>query len=116
MLAPFLEDIREGDLIAPRRLAARLHLPLTKLSKLARVNRNTMSARPESPAVQAKLGQIARIITRAAEMAGDEGRAVYWFRHGVIGGWGITAEALVEQGLADEVWEALDRMDAGVYA
>lgn len=116
MIAAFLEDIREGDLIAPRRLAQRLRVPMTRLSKLARVNRNTLASRPESPAVQAKLGQIARIIARAAEMTGDEGRAVYWFRFALIGGWGITAEALVEQGYPDEVWEALDRMDASVYA
>lgn len=116
MIAAFLEDIREGDLIAPRRLAQRLRVPMTRLSKLARVNRNTLAARPESPAVQAKLGQIARIIARVAEMTGDEGRAIFWFHHGVIGGWGISAEQLVEQGYGDEVWEALDRMEAGVYA
>ncbi len=116
MLAAFLDNIRDGDLIAPKRMAERLHLPLTKLSKLARLNRNTMVSRPRSPAVQEKLGQIARIITRAAELSGDEGRAIIWFRHQPISGFGKTAEQLVEEGYAEAVLEDLERMADGVYS
>ena len=116
MLAPFLDDIREGDLIAPRRMAERLRLPMTRLSRLARLNRNTMISRPESPAVQEKLGQIARIITHAAQLAGDEARAIIWFRHQPLPGWNRTAEELVEEGLAREVLDDLDRHSEGVYS
>lgn len=116
MLAVFLDEIRDGDLIAPKRMAERLRLPMTRLSKLAHLNRNTMVTRPDSPAVQEKLGQIARIITRAADLAGDEGRAIIWFKHQPIPGWGKTAEELVEQGLAREVLDDLDRMAEGVYS
>ena len=56
MLAAFLDDIRDGDLIAPKRMADRLRLPMTRLSRLAHLNRNTMLSRPDSPAVQEKLG------------------------------------------------------------
>lgn len=116
MLASFLDDIRDGDMIAPRRMAERLRLPLTRLSRLAHVNRNTLTARPESPAVQAKLGEIARIIARAAELSGDEGRAIIWFRHQPIAGFGSTAEDLVEEGHSELVMEHLERMAAGVYS
>lgn len=116
MLAAFLDDIRDGDLIAPKRLAERLRLPMTRLSQLAHLNRNTMLSRPDSPAVQEKLGQIARIITRAADLAGDEGRAIIWFKHQPIPGWGKTAEELVEDGQASAVIEDLERMAAGVYS
>jgi hypothetical protein len=116
MLAAFLEDIRDGDIIAPKRMAARLRLPVTRLSKLAHLNRNTMISRPQSPAVQAKLGEIARIIARAAELAGDEGRAIIWFRHQPIPGFGKTAEELVEEGHADAVLWTLESMEQGVYA
>jgi hypothetical protein len=115
MLVAFLEDIREGDLIAPRRLAERLRVPMTRLSRLARLNRNTMASRPGSPAVQEKLGQIARIIARAAELSGDEGRAIIWFKHQPIAGFGMTAEQLVEGGRADAVWWTLDSMEEGAY-
>lgn len=116
MLAAFLDDIREGDLIAPRRMAERLRLPMTRLSRLAHLNRNTMTTRPGSPAVQAKLGEIARIIARAADLAGDEGKAIIWFKHQPLPGFGKTAEELVEDGHADIVIEDLDRMAAGVYS
>ncbi len=59
MLATFLEDIRDGDMIAPKRMAARLRVPLTQLSRLAHVNRNTLTAKAGSPAVQERLGEIA---------------------------------------------------------
>lgn len=116
MLAAFLDDIRDHDMIAPRRMAARLKLPLSGLAKLARVNRNTMTAKPQSPAVQAKLGEIARIIARAAELSGDEGRAIMWFKYQPIVGFGMTAEALVEQGHGEAVLWTLDGMEEGVYA
>lgn len=116
MLAAFLDEIREGDLIAPRRMAERLRLPMTRLSRLARVNRNTLASKPGSPAVQAKLGEIARIITRAAELSGDEGRALIWFKHQPIVGFGKTAEELVELGRADAVMWTLESMDQGAYA
>lgn len=50
MLAAFLDDIRDGDMIAPRRMAERLRLPLSRLAQIAHVNRNTMTARPDSMA------------------------------------------------------------------
>ncbi|MBH0114407.1 hypothetical protein I5E68_15790 [Novosphingobium sp. YJ-S2-02] len=116
MLAAFLDDIRDGDLIAPKRMAERLRLPMTRLSRLAHLNRNTMLARPDSPAVQEKLGQIARIIARAADLAGDEGRAIIWFKHQPLPGWGKTAEELVEEGLAQDVLDDLERQAEGVYS
>jgi uncharacterized protein (DUF2384 family) len=116
MLAAFLDDIREHDMIVPRRMAERLRLPISQLAKLAHVNRNTMTAKPKSPAVQAKLGEIARIIAQAADLAGDEGRAIIWFKHQPLPGFGKTPEELVEDGQADLVLEDLERMAAGVYS
>lgn len=116
MLAAFLDDIRDRDMIAPRRMAERLRVPMARLARLAHVNRNTMTAKPESPAVQAKLGEIARIIARAAEISGDEGKAIIWFRHQPIAGFGKTAEELVEAGQAAAVLWTLDTMEQGVYA
>ena len=116
MLAPFLDDVRQDDLIAPRRLAERLRLPMSRLAKIAHVNRNTMAARPESPAVQAKLGQIAAIIAKASELSGDEGAAVIWFKYQTMASWGRTPEDVVELGYADAVLEELERMAEGVYS
>ena len=117
MLAAFLDDVRDRTMISPRRLAERLSLPMSGLAKLAHVNRNTMTAKPESPAVQKKLGEIARIIARAAELSGDEGRAIIWFKHMPIAGFGgKTAEEVVEDGHADAVMWTLETMDQGGVA
>ncbi len=116
MLAAFLDDIRDRDMIAPRRLAERLRLPMSRLAKIAHVNRNTMTAKPESPAVQTKLGEIARIIARAADLSGDEGKAIIWFKHQPITGFGKTAEQLVEEGHGDAVLWALEGMEQGAYS
>lgn len=116
MLAAFIDGVRDGEIIAPRRMAERLRLPLTGLSRLARLNRNTMAAHPESQAVQTKLGEIARIIARAAELAGDEGKAIVWFKHQPIPGYGRTPEELVASGQAQLVIDDLERMAAGVYS
>jgi uncharacterized protein (DUF2384 family) len=117
MLAAFLDDVRDGHLIAPKRMAERLCVPMTRLSKLAHVNRNALTAQANSPKVQASLSEIARIIARAAELAGDEDRAIIWFRHQPIVGFsGKTAEDLVAEGHADAVLWHLDSLDAGVYA
>ncbi|WP_375287589.1 hypothetical protein [Sphingomonas sp.] len=103
-------------MIAPRRLAERLRLPMSRLAKIAHVNRNTMTAKPESPAVQTKLGEIARIIARAADLSGDEGKAIIWFKHQPITGFGKTAEQLVEEGHGDAVLWALEGMEQGAYS
>ena len=116
MLASFLDSVREGNLIAPRRMAERLCLPLNGLAKLAQLNRNTLSSKASSPVVQAKLGEIARIIEKATELAGDEGRAIVWFRHQPITGFGKTAEELVEAGRADGVMWYLESLENGVFA
>lgn len=47
---------------------------------------------------------------------GDEGRAILWFKHQPIPGFGKTAEDLVEAGQAREVLDDLERMAAGVYS
>src|SRR3546814_16115026 len=94
-------------------MAERLRLPMTRLSRIAHLNRNTMTAHTASPTVQAKLGEIARIITRAAELAGDGGRAIIWFRHQPIPGCGRTDWALVAEGKAEADLWTLERVQEG---
>lgn len=117
MLASFLNDIRDGDIIQPRRLAERLKMPMTHLSKLAHVNRNVLASKPDSPAVQAKLGEIARIVSRAADLTGDVGAAIIWFKYQpIVGFGGKTAEDLVEEGRHEAVGLFLDDLEAGSFA
>ena len=58
-----------------------------------------------------------QILTLAKEMAGDEQRAVIWFKHQPIPGWaGKTAYDLVQEGRADQVLAYLEAVKSGVYA
>ncbi|MDO7836476.1 hypothetical protein Q4610_15620 [Sphingobium sp. HBC34] len=111
-----MNDIREGDGIVPRRMAERLRLPMMRLSRLAHLNRTTMAARSGSPAVQAEPGEITRIVARAADLAGNEGKAIIWFKHLPPAGFGRTAKELVEDGHADIVIEHHGHMAADIYS
>jgi Protein of unknown function (DUF2384) len=58
-----------------------------------------------------------RIIAMASEMAGDDSRAVIWFKHQPIPGWaGKTAYDLVAEGKAESVLAYLEAVRSGVYA
>ena len=117
MLASFLTDISDGNNIAPKRLADRLRVPMTQLSRMAHVNRNTMADRPNSLIVQKQLSVIARIIARAAAMTEDESAAIIWFKHQpIVGFGGKTAEELVEAGHADAVMWHLESIEQGGVA
>ncbi len=117
MLTNFISAIQEGNMLAPKLMAEQLRVPMTDLARMARVNRNTLSTKAGSAAVQAGLGQIARIIARAAELSGDEGRAILWFRHQPLPGFdGKTAEELLENGHGVAVIDYLESLDQGAYA
>ena len=117
MLASFIDTIRDGNAIAPQRMAGALGLPMTDLARLAHVNRNTLSSKPRLPSVQEGLGLVARIIARASELAGGDDRAILWFRHQPIAGFGgSTAEELVVAGHGRAVIDYLEALDAGSYA
>jgi len=116
MLGPILDDVADDGFISPSRMSERLGVSLAELARIARLHRNTL-ARPNSPAVQRNLGEIARILARAAALSGDPGRAVIWFRHQPLAGFDHrTAEQLVANGHADAVMGHLDDLEEGIYA
>ena len=92
-------------------------MPLADLARITRLHRNTLAGNPNSPKVQARLGDVARIIALASDLTGDAGRAVAWFRYQPLAGFDhATAEDLVERGHADAVIKHLEMLADGVYA
>jgi len=120
VLSPFLKSVTEpgAGVISPKRFGEALHLPLSELARLANVHRNTMAQSPASPIVQQRLGVVARIVTAAADMLGDDTpRAVVWFLHQPLAGFdGRTAAELTADGHAAAVIEHLEMLRDGVYA
>lgn len=115
--AAFAEQLREpnASLISPDRYAAALHLDMAELAAHAHVHRNTLAARPQSPKVQAHLRESLRVLRAAFDVAaGDQARAVYWYRNHPIGDFGYkTAEQLVADGDTDAVLGYLESLAGG---
>ena len=110
-----------GDAHSPflsaRRVSELLGVTQSELAKLAGVARNTLAAASGARKVDQALSPIVRILAMAAEMAGDENRAVIWFKHQPIPGWaGKTAYDLVGEGKAGKVLAYLEAVRSGVYA
>jgi len=119
MLSSFLTEVMEPQkgTISPHRLSNVLHISLLRLSELTQLHRNTLTRHPDSPDVQQRLGDVARIISQAADLVGDYQRAIIWFRHQPLSGFDHkTAEELVAAGHGDAVLEHLAMLSDGVYA
>ena len=69
MLSLFLTDVMDPHkgVISPQRMSSALHISLSRLSEIAQLHRNTLTRNPDSPEVQQRLGEVARIISLAAE-------------------------------------------------
>ena len=96
MLSPPLEAVYDPFLhcISPEKVAATLHVSLAEVARIADVHRNTLARAPASPKVQARLGEVMRILAEAADLlGGDVGKAGLWFCHQPLAGFdGRTAE------------------------
>jgi uncharacterized protein (DUF2384 family) len=119
MLNTYLQSIiDQPGVLSPVRMSETLKVPLSHLARIVRLHRNSLSQHPASPAVQGRLGEVARIIASASDLLeGEDGRAVIWFRHQPLSGFdGQTAEELVTAGHADAVLAHLATLRDGGYA
>lgn len=119
MLNAYFDEVTYGQgLFSPLRMSESLRIPLSQLARIANVHRNSLSRHPESAAVQARLGEVARIIVTASDLlGGDTARAIVWFRHQPLSGFdGQTAEELVAGGHTDAVLAHLETLRDGGYA
>jgi uncharacterized protein (DUF2384 family) len=119
MLSAFLDQIIEPGhgFLSPHRMSRALRMPLSELSRVTHLHRNTLARKPQSDRVQARLGEIARIIALASDLIGDSDRAIVWFRHQPLAGFDRkTAEELVTEGHSQAVLKHLEMLGEGGYA
>lgn len=119
MLGKFIQSVmvpRHGA-IDPGRLSVLLRINLSTLSNVANVHRNTLQRNPYAPLAQERLGEIVKIIARAADMLGDDARAIAWFRFQPLAGFDRkTAEELVGAGQSEAVLKHLETLEHGGFA
>lgn len=110
--------VDEGSpFLSARRIADRLGITLSEMAKLTGLARNTLTAKSGLRKTDQALSPLVRILAMATEMAGDETRAIVWFKHQPIPGWaGKTAYDLTAEGKSDRVLAYLESVRAGVYA
>lgn len=107
----------QSPFLSARRVAEQLGVTLAELARLIGVARNTLTAKSSARKVDGALSGVVRILSMAAEMAGDDSRAVIWFKHQPIPGWaGKTAFDLVGEGKTESVLSYLEAVRSGVYA
>lgn len=103
--------------LSARTVSEKLGVTLSELAGLIGVARTTLTAKTGARRVDTALSPLVRILTMAAEMAGDEDRAAVWFKHQPLPGWGgKTAFDLVRERKAGKVLDYLESVRAGVYA
>jgi uncharacterized protein (DUF2384 family) len=107
----------QSPFLSAHRVSEVLGINQSELAKLVGVARNTLTAKSGARKVDLALSPVVRILAMAIDMAGDESRAVIWFKHQPIPGWaGKTAYDLVSEGKADKVLAYLEAVRSGVYA
>ena len=107
----------EAGLISPERMAATLHVPVSRIAEMARVHRNTLSRGSAGPLAQERLGVLASIIADATDIIGDSGRATLWLMRQPIPGFaGRTAAELLADGHVEAVRAHLNQYRDGGYA
>lgn len=118
MLNPVLARMASpSGALVPQQVAALLHMSLGELARLTHIHRNTLARFPDSPRVQERLGEIARLVATAAELTGDSARALVWFRFQPLPGFdNRTAADLVAMGQGGAVLKHLDTLADGGYA
>jgi uncharacterized protein (DUF2384 family) len=119
MLSAFFDEVIEPGrgFLSPHRMSRALGVPLSELSRVTQLHRNTLARAPQSDRVQARLGEIARIIALASDLVGNSHRAIIWFRHQPLAGFDRkTAEELVAEGHGRAVLKHLEMLAEGGYA
>ncbi len=118
MLNHTLDGLAEpGEMIAdPRRLAELFSLTLSDLARVLGISRSTLND-PHSPAYEAAIKPLLKILTIAIDMTGDERRALLWMKYDAIPGLGYkTPLDLIEEGKSDWVVGHMENVRNGVYA
>jgi uncharacterized protein (DUF2384 family) len=113
----FLADVREPNTpyLSPSRFAERLQLNIQTVAERAHVHRNTVTRAPESPAVQAYMREVVKVLRAAMDVnGGDIMHAIVWFKNHPLADFDYrTADELVTEGKTNAVVQYLQSIESG---
>lgn len=106
LMPAFSEQFRDADTpyLSPERVSVAFGFQVQELAELARVHRNTVTARPQAAMVQRRLQDLLGVLQLATEITGDRARAIFLLRNEPLRVFdGSTAIELVKAGRAEDV-------------
>ena len=113
LLVQLKDETRPAN-ISPAKFATALDYPLQQVAELAHVHRNTVRNNPYSPDLQRYMRDAVRVLQAAADLRGNVGDALFWYRNHPIRDFDRkTADLLVGEGKAEAVLGYLSTLEAG---
>ena len=114
-LAQYVED----GIFAPSKIAAALRTTSEEVARTVGLGKDAMQrkVRIRSDRTQRRLREMVEILNKVEPRFGSALMAYAWYRSEPLPGFGgMTAMRLVREGMATEVLDFIDAVDAGVYA
>lgn len=115
VVSGFVDSLQEPKTpyISPKRFSKALGVQVSSLAELTGVHRNTLR-NPASERLQARMREMVKVISAAAELTGDLSKAIYWYRNEPIADYGHrTAAELVASGKAEAVLAFIRDLENG---
>lgn len=114
-----LAQYADDGLFSPNKIASAFRTTKDEVARSAGLGRDAVlrSDRLLSDKTQRRLREMIEIITKVEPRFGSAMIAYAWYRSEPLPGFsGATAMTLVQRGLAGEVLDYIDAVDAGVHA
>lgn len=115
VVSGFLDSLQEPrtPYISPQRLSKAFGVKVSGLADSTGVHRNTLR-NPASERLQNRMREMVKAVTAAAELTGDVGKAIYWYRNEPIADYDHkTAAELVANGHIEAVLAYLRDLENG---
>jgi len=112
LVSRFQED--ETPFLSPAKIGEFFGFRIQDLAERAHVHRNAPTARPQTPQLQKYLQDLIRVFAVAEVMTGDRKKAVFLLRNEPLRAFAYkTADALIQEGRADDVIAYLESLAGG---
>lgn len=114
-----LAQYADDGLFAPKKIADAFRTTSEEIARTAGLGKDAVQRRDRvrSDKTQRRLREMVEIVNKVEPRFGSALMAYAWYRSEPLPGFsGRTAMQLVREGLADEVLDFIDAVDAGVHA